>query len=312
MAETAPLYGTDDAPVPEGGAAEWFTGAGGARLRAALFPATAPARGSVVLSGGRTEPIEKYYEVAAEFAARGFVVLAHDWRGQGLSQRLLPNRLLGHAAGAADFVTDYAALIAAYEARLPRPWLAVGHSMGGCLTALILARGEPRLAGAVLSAPMLGLQTAPTPPPVTRLLAQTLTLLGRGALSTPGGASASFEANILTHDARRYARNVGQIAAYPDLALGAPTWGWLSFAFAAITELQKGAGVTKVQIPVTVVAAGQDRIIDNAGTRLVTHRFPKGRYVEAPGAYHEVLQETDEIRAVFWREFDELAGIVAA
>ena len=54
----------------------------------------------------------------------------------------------------------------------------------------------------------------------------------------------------------------------------------------------------------TIVAAGADRIIDNAGTRLVASRFPKGRYVEAPGAFHEVLQETDEIRAVFWREFD--------
>jgi len=311
LAETAPLYGTEDAPVPEGAAAEWFTGAGGARLRAALFPAKGAVRGSVILSGGRTEPIEKYFEVVGEFAARGFVVLAHDWRGQGLSQRLLSDRLRGHASGSADFVTDYAALIAAFESRLPRPWLAVGHSMGGCLTALILARGEHRFAGAVLSAPMLGLHTAPIPPPATRLLARAMTAFGGGGGSTPGGAPASFQTNVLTHDPRRYARNVAQTAAYPDLALGAPTWGWLSFAFDAIAELQKGPGVTRVDVPVTVVAAGADRIIDNLGTRRVTGRFPKGRYVEAPGAYHEVLQETDEIRAVFWREFDAMAGAVA-
>jgi lysophospholipase len=311
LADAAPLYGTDDAPVPEGAAAEWFTGAGGARLRAALFPATGAVRGSVVLSGGRTEPIEKYFEVAGELSARGFVVLAHDWRGQGLSQRLLPDRLRGHAAGGDDFITDYAALIAAFETRLPKPWLAVGHSMGGCLTALILARGEHRFAGAVLSAPMLALHTAPIPPPATRLLARALTAFGGASGSTPGGAPASFQTNILTHDPRRYARNVAQTSAYPDLALGAPTWGWLSFAFDAIAELQKGPGVTRVDVPVTVVAAGADRIIDNAGTRRVTSRFPKGRYVEAPGAYHEVLQETDTIRAVFWREFDALAGAAA-
>jgi len=160
-------------------------------------------------------------------------------------------------------------MIAAFETRLPKPWLAVGHSMGGCLTALVLARGEHRFAGAVLSAPMLGLQTAPTPPAVTRVLAQTLTLIGAGGASTPGSDAASFESNILTHDPRRYARNVGQIAAYPDLALGPPTWSWLAFAFAAIAELQRGPGVPKVDIPVTIVAAGEDRIIDNAGTRLV-------------------------------------------
>ena len=311
MAETAPLYGTDAAPVPEGAVAEWFAGAGGARLRAALFAAKGAAHGSVVLSGGRTEPIEKYFEVIGELTGRGFTVLAHDWRGQGLSHRLLPDRLRGHAAGSADFVADFAALIAAFETRLPKPWLAIGHSMGGCLTALVLARGERRFAGAVLSAPMLGLQTAPTPPPLTRLLARTLTLVGGASASTPGGDAASFDSNILTHDPRRYARNVGQIAAHPELALGPPTWGWLAFAFAAISELQKGPGVPKVEIPVTIVAAGADRIIDNAGTRLVASRFPKGRYVEAPGAFHEVLQETDDIRAVFWREFDALAGEVA-
>jgi len=55
---------------------------------------------------------------------------------------------------------------------------------------------------------------------------------------------------------------------------------------------------------------GQD-LVDSAGARLVAARMPRGRYVEAPGAYHEVLQETDAIRAVFWREFDALAGEVA-
>jgi lysophospholipase len=310
--ETAPLYGTDAAPVPEGAAAEWFSGADGARLRAALFPAKGTPRGSVVLSGGRTEPIEKYFEVANELTARSFVVLAHDWRGQGLSHRVLPDRLRGHAAGSADFVADYAALIATFEPRLPKPWLAMGHSMGGCLTALVLARGERRFVGAALSAPMLGLHTAPMPPAVARIVAKSVTLIGGAGVSGPGGGvTASFETNVLTHDPGRYARNVGQVAAHPDLALGSPTWGWLSFAFDAISELRKGPGAPKVEIPVTVVAAGEDRIIDNAGTRLVASRFPMGRYVEVPGAFHEVLQETDAIRAVFWREFDALAAAVA-
>jgi lysophospholipase len=308
LGEAAPLYATDAAPLPEGAVAEWFTGAGGARLRAALIPPKGTARGSVVLSGGRTEPIEKYFEVIGELAARGFTVLAHDWRGQGLSQRLLPDRLRGHASGSADFVADYAALLGAFEARLPKPWLAIGHSMGGCLTALVLARGETRFAAAALSAPMLGLYTAPISPPLTRVLAGVLTQFGLGGGSTPSGAPASFETNVLTHDPSRYARNVGQVAAYPDLALGAPTWSWLTFAFSAIRELQTGPGAPNVTIPVTIVAAGADRIIDNAGTKRVASRFPHGRYVEAPGAFHEILQETDETRAVFWREFDALAA----
>ena len=124
MLEPAPLIETADAKAPPGGEASWFNGAGGARLRAALFnPAASagPVRGSIVLSGGRTEPIEKYYEFIGELLERGFVVLAHDWRGQGLSQRDLPDPLKGHARGYKTFLDDFRALLGAYSDRLPNP-----------------------------------------------------------------------------------------------------------------------------------------------------------------------------------------------
>ncbi len=313
MADGAPLVGTVSAPVPEAATAEWFTGAGGVRLRAALFPAAGTPRGSVVLSPGRTEAIEKYYEVAGLLNARGFSVVIHDWRGQGLADRLLPNRLLGHAAGFKDFLADYAALLAAFEARLPKPWIAVGHSMGGCLTLLALAEGERRFSAAALSAPMLGVRTGAVPRPAARMIAASLASIGQGGRAVPGPAAATtpFESNIVTHDRARYARNEGLIEACPDLALGMPTWGWLDFAFAATARLAKGAGVPRIAIPVTVVAAGDDVLVDNAALEIVTGRLPAGRYLEVPGAFHEILQETDAVQAVFWREFDALAEKVA-
>jgi lysophospholipase len=60
-----------------------------------------------------------------------------------------------------------------------------------------------------------------------------------------------------------------------------------------------------------VVAAIADKIIDVEQTRRITGRVPGARFAEAPGAYHEILQEADDIRAVFWREFDALAARVA-
>ncbi|HEX3407382.1 MAG TPA: alpha/beta hydrolase [Caulobacteraceae bacterium] len=309
MGDPAPLYGTDTAPVPAGAAAEWFTGAGGARLRAALLRPRVAARGAVVLSGGRTEPIEKYFEVAGELAGRGFAVLMHDWRGQGLSRRLLPEPLKGHARGYDDFLTDYAALIEAFETRLPKPWVGMGHSMGGCLTALAIAKGEDRFAAAVLSAPMFAIFTPPLKPALARLLAGAMSGVGLGGALVAGAKlvtpPAPFEDNLLTHDVRRYARNVEQVEQHPELALGPPTWGWLKFAFAATAELQHGDGPPKATTPVTVVAAGADQVVDTRVLREVTARFPHGRYLEIPGAYHEILQETDPVRAQFWAAFDE-------
>ena len=267
------------------------------------------ARGSVVVSPGRTEPIEKYFEVVQTLNRRGFTVLVHDWRGHGLSQRVGPDTR-GHARGWADFLTDYSALLSAFAPRLPKPWLALGHSMGGCLTLLALAEGETRFAGAILSAPMLGLQTGQVPPAAARFLASGLTRMGlaSGLAAQEGPAPEPFASNVLTHDEARYRRNIDQVAAWPQLQVGPPTWGWLEFAFAATARLARGPGVAAIAIPVTVVAAGEERLVDNAAAEQVTSRVPGGRFVTIPGAHHELLQETDAIQAQFWAEFDALAA----
>ena len=315
MSTTAPLIETPAAPVPVGGAAEWYSGGGGARLRAALFPATvAGVRGSVVVHPGRTEPIEKYFEVVDILRGRGFAVLVHDWRGQGLSHRLLPDRLPGHAAGYADFLTDHDGLLTTFESRLPKPWISLGHSMGGCLAMLLLAHGETRYAGAILSAPMLGLSLGKTPVVAARVLAAANRVLGRGGLlaRADAGVVESFETNILTHDRARYARNVAQLEACPDLALGGPTWGWIDFALSATDLLQRGPGVPRITIPVTIAAAGEEKLVSNAGARVVASRFAAGKYVEIPGAYHEILQELEDLQTPFWAEFDALSATLDA
>ena len=61
-----------------------------------------------------------------------------------------------------------------------------------------------------------------------------------------------------------------------------------------------------------VLAAGEEKIVSNAGIRQVAARLAEVKYLEVDGAYHEILMETDDIRAVFWREFDTLAASVSA
>lgn len=312
----APLVATAEAPIPEGMRAFWHQGAGGARLRAAIAPSAGPARGGVVLSPGRTEPIEKYFEVVGELQARGFWVLAHDWRGQGLSHRALPNRLKGHAAGHADFLDDFRRLLDWAEPELPRPWISLGHSMGGALAAMALANGERRFSAAFLSAPMLGLAAARRLPlPAARLVAGAMVRAGRAEEFVLTDAFdpmlGPFESNILTHDERRYERYRSQLRACPELALGGVTWGWLAFALDCAAELTRPAAGRAARLPVTVVCAGEDHLVLNAPARRYAERAPQGRYVEIAGAYHEVLMETDARRALAWREFDALAESVA-
>jgi len=306
---SAPLISIPEAPAPEGASAEWFAGFGGARLRAALFPCQGEVAGSVVLSPGRTEPVEKYFEVARELNRRGLVVLAHDWRGQGLSQRMLPDRLRGHADGFQAYLGDYDALLNAFAGRLPKPWIGFGHSMGGCLELLALAKGERRLSAAFLSAPMLAVSTGSWPVWLTRLVVGATGVIGLRnayALPTYDPLADHFEIDGLTHDRVRYDRYKAQLRTCPDLAIGAITWGWLDFALKAGATIAAPGALEHIDIPVSIVAAGEERLVVNAAARIAARRLPKGAYTEIAGAYHEVLMETDQVRAEVWAAFDSL------
>lgn len=314
-----PLVAIPGAPVPDHGAAEWFAGKDGAALRAALFSPDAEPVGSVVLSPGRSEPIEKYFEVVQELLDRRLVVLVHDWRGQGLSQRLLRNRLKGHAAGFMPFVDDYRRLLAAFQTRLPKPWIAMGHSMGGALTLAALARDAldgrtSPFAAAILSAPMIAIHTGGRNYLGSRILAWVVarsplrTEFLFGAVGDPDNNT--FENEVLTHDRARHDLFAAQLKACPDLKLGNLTWAWLDSAFELTAWLTRTHGVDRIEIPVTILSAELDNRVSNAAQALVAPRLPKGRLLTVKGAYHEILMETDDLRAVFWQAFDALTEIV--
>ncbi len=309
MAESAPLYSNTEAPAPAGAEPVWLRARDGVRLRAVLYPQER-SRGTVVLSPGRTEPVEKYHDVIAELVERGFTVLAHDWRGQGLSQRLSPDDpRKGHARGWRPFIDDYRLILSTFEARLPRPWIAMGHSMGGGLTLLALTEGAGPFDAAILSAPMCDIGTGGVDPRVARIVAALLSRTGQGrryAFPPSDALSEPFEGNVLTHDAARFQRTLALYQAHPDLVLGSVTWGWVDFALTLAARLRRPGVIEGLRIPLVILVAEEEKLVRNAAARSLAQRAPNGRCVEVAGAYHEILMETESRRAEFWRAFDAL------
>ena len=129
---TAPKPLRPDAPQPDG-QAFWIHTRDKRRCRLGLWRAATP-KGTIIIFPGRTEYIEKYASIAADFVARDYNTVTIDWRGQGLADRALPDRLKGHVADFAEYQRDHAALIEAMTAlALPKPWTLLAHSMGGCI-----------------------------------------------------------------------------------------------------------------------------------------------------------------------------------
>ena len=311
MTTAAPLFRVEGGPpIPDGGEASFVRARSGDRLRAALWSPPGPPRGSVVLSPGRTEMIEKYGEVVGELLARGFAVLCHDWIGQGLSDRLHRDGLRGHMRGGVGrCLADLADVLAAHAARLPRPWVGFGHSMGGGLTALAAERTPELFDALLLSAPMAGVLTGAQPTARVRSAARAMGWMGLGAglpLPRSDPLRDRFDTNVLTCDRTRFERHAALIRAHPELRLCGPTWSWVAFAFELADALARPGAAERLAIPVRILAAADEKLVDNACARRLAERLPHARYVELEGARHELFMEIDAVRARAWAEFDAL------
>jgi lysophospholipase len=290
----------------------------GPSLRAARWTSGATAKGTVAILQGRAEFIEKYCEVIAELLERGFDVATLDWRGQGHSGRLLRNRRKGHIRHFLAYLNDLDAFESqVLEPYCPRPWFALGHSMGGAILLDQAQAGRSPFERMVLTAPMIALAGLRWPRTTARL-AQSLCLLGCGRAFIPGGSGRSymskgFAGNVLTSDPERYARTAALVEADPDLAIGDPTIRWVDAAFTLMRRFEAFELPISISTPVLVVAAGRDKVTDTAAIELFTSRLKCGRCITLPGAEHEILMERKVFRDRFWSAFDAfVAGLPEA
>ena len=293
----APLF-TDVAPGPAGGTAHWTETSDCKRIRVAHWPAPEP-QGTVLLFPGRTEYIEKYGSCAAELAARGLFTLAVDWRGQGLADRLLPDRAVGHVDFFSDYQKDVAAVLrAARELALPRPYFLLAHSMGGAIGLRAVMEGLP-VQSAAFSAPMWGIHIAPHMRIVAGALSRIMPRIGRGGLMPPGSYAEAyvlaepFENNMLTTDPAMYEMMRDQIRAHPELSLGGPSFVWLREALAETAHLAaRGAPA----LPCVSWLGTNERIVDKNRIHKRMARWTNGNLQMVEGAEHEVLMEIESLR----------------
>jgi lysophospholipase len=282
----------------------------GARLRYACWDAAGKARGTVVLMTGHTEFIEKYAtEVVGELLGRGYAVMAMDWRGQGLSDRPLPDRGKSHIDDFATYVADFQLFLEQLVIpQAPRPMLALAHSMGAHIVLRALAEnGAGPFSAGVFVAPMTGLKREGLLRAMLRLVPvrarlEEHYLTGIGVLHAQ-----AFAGNVLTHDERRFRFTKQWFAADPRLALGGPTLGWCRQAARSMILMRSPGFLERLGMPALVLSAAQDALVDSATHAPVARRLPRGAFLSVAGSRHEIMMESDAIRAGFWDAFDQIA-----
>ncbi|MAP96315.1 MAG: alpha/beta hydrolase [Ponticaulis sp.] len=298
-------------PPPVGAAVHWLPGLEGRKLRMCAAPSTSDTpRGTVIVCPGRTEFIEKYFEVARELQAKGFAVLILDWPGQGLSSRLLKDAHKGHIDRFSTFMNALRVALDNMDDSLPRPYVSLAHSMGGAIALGAISQQLVTVDAAAFSAPMWGLKSRFMG---MKYLAWAMKTLGQGATRIPVPDMArTFEANIVTHDRDRWEIQERLIKSSPALDLGQVTWSWVGASLDIIDQFARPSTLENVNCPVLIATAGEEALVDNDSHKRIAAHLSNVEQIFIPEARHEILMETDNIRAEFWAGFDRLlsrAGI---
>jgi len=299
---TAPLY-NDAAGAPPGGKARWVTTSDNIRLRFAWWDVGE--KGTVLIFPGRTEFVEKYGRTVRDFLDADYASVVIDWRGQGLSDRLTPNRLLGHVGQFSDYQLDIAAVLNALAGLdLPQPFYLCAHSMGGAIALRALQGGLP-VKRSVFTAPMWGMMIDPILRPLASAVARGTLFLGLGEEFAPGTGgqnyieSHKFEGNPLTSDPEMFAYMSGLMTTYPGLSIGGPSVHWFHEALAECNQLMKS---TPPDHDALCFLGSEETVIDKRDVARFMDKWPRGRVEINHGAKHEVMMETPAIRANFMAE----------
>jgi len=305
------LVSTPDNPIPTGATVAMARAIDGVQLRTARWVPQTATRGTVAILQGRSEFIEKYFEVIGQLLARGFAVATMDWRGQGGSARQLKNPRKGHIDDFSLFERDLSALVDdVLGPSCPQPWFGLCHSMGGAIMLSIAQADRCPFERTVLTAPMIG-PAGLRYPRVAHTLVEILDTLGFGGAFAPGGRGASvmtrpFKDNVLTSDPARYARSGHVLDTAPELGLGWWTIGWAHAAFRLWRRFEDSDYARQIPgPPMLVVGSGRDRVVDLRAIERFVSRLRSARLIVIDGAEHEILVERDALRDQFWAAFDK-------
>lgn len=288
--------------------------ADGKRMRYAILWPKTKARGTILLGPGRREFIEKKYnEIGKELVDRGFRLIVPEWRGQGLSDRLLEGgqRQRDHAIDFAQHIDDldhfYESIV---QPNIWGPLLVCGHSMGSHLLLRWLMQKSPQIEvrAAIVTAPMLALAGHAVH------ISANFVSWGASKLGYDIEYAASqhdfneqdriFSGNPLTHDPVRFALMEKYFRLYPELTVGGVTWGWMHAAIQSMNFTQRQTNLGKLVLPILSITGGQDQVTPLSEIEHYIRMMPGAASMVVPGSRHDVMNELSEYRVVAWGYID--------
>ncbi|CBY81704.1 hydrolase [Haemophilus influenzae biotype aegyptius] len=248
----------------------------------------------MILVNGRAENMLKWSELAYDFYHQGYDVLLFDHRGQGYSQRIIHQK--GHLDEFRFYVDDMAKIIEKVTALFSYSTQhLLAHSMGALIATYYLANCDHCINKAVLSSPFYGI---PLKHPIRdELIITLMNIFGQGERYVFGKGpyqQSHLEYNELSFCKTRMKWMNRVNRKNPAINLGGPTFRWVHLCLNAIKRLPKV--IPKIEIPILILQAEKEKIVDNNNLEKLTALFPNARCEVILNAKHEILFEQDKLR----------------
>ena len=250
----------------------------------------------VIMFHGYADSADTWRHVLAGLARRGHRAMAFDLPGFGTADELTPDAILPQLDAFAAAALRYAG------GRSSAPVLAMGNSLGGCVSLRLAERRGSKLAGVVAVAPaglmmsrllylvqrdpvLKTLLALPAPVPGAVLRAAVARLYVQLAFASPRSIDPGVISAFTYHHRHR-----AKVASYLDIA------------HRLIPELRSPFELGRITAPVLLVWGDRDRLVFHKGADRVLSEVPGSRLellkgvghcpqVEAPARVMELLLE---------------------
>ena len=278
-------------------------------------------KGSVVILHGFTEFIKKYNEIIYYFTNQGYDVYMAEHFGHGYSER---SESVGenlskvaiedfnvYVDDAFQFVTD----IVNKKRDKNKPFILFGHSMGGGIATRLLEEYPSHFDAAILSSPMLEINTGGTPQWLARLVAGSAKTVGLGGNYIFGHGDYTTEDYFSDPDCSatsypRYKYGFDKRVEDEYLQMNGATWYWLDAAIDATKEAVKEENARRVTIPVLLFQAENDALVRPTGQLEFASKAGNVNVIFVPESHHEVFNTPNEIAYPYWCTIFDFLDIV--
>ena len=305
--EKAPYLELDYYKAPEGIKSYFINMNDGIKIRVCHWlQKNKKSIGTIFLQQGHNEFIEKYFETIQEFIDRGYSVICFDWRGQGMSERIIDDI---NKAFINDFKRHDKDLEEIIEKIIdpffPKPLIGIGHSMGGCLMLSAFHNHPTKFSCGILSAPMLGFKNE-------RFLRTSSSLMNYFKKDTdyligskPNmGNETPFEENDLTSDPIRYKRIQMLVRKKPSIRLWGVTNGFAKAVNRRFKIIRRKNWAEKIDTNILIINSLNDKVVYSKKNIEMSKRLKNCELVNFDKCEHEIFMEKDIYRKKMWKKID--------